>query len=355
MKRKIIITESQYNKLQEFLFETTDVNHTLDFVKVGDVLKFKSLGNKPYDIKIAHVDHASNEILGKFLNGEKVRFNFNAYDEQTKKFNFQILDNKTQKYVNKQDDVTRELDIERNGQVVQIPDVGGNKQPGQGPVEPVGQPDEIAKPIELDPNVTATPKTPEEVENIKKQRMYGKKALKAITSDPKLQAAFYRQPSFWKLFMADMQGKTASGKGIQPTLALINGYLDKNNKENHPELSSFKMGRKADFELLDDITFTDNNNKVVSIPKNQLGTPYKATNMQSNFLDTTMGNYQDATMLQSSDTDNKLGVQFKIMVKPNPVKEDTFNCDIIHNSKVVARDIKIKFLNSSGYNKTKTK
>ena len=352
MKRKIIITESQYNKLQEFLFETTDVNHTLDFVKVGDVLKFKTSAGSDYTINVKHVDQKGNEILGD-NHGKKIRLSFDSYDEQNKKLNYKQLDTNTQKYLDKTADVN-ELDIERNGQVLPIPDVGGNKQPGQGPIEPestpepVGQEDEIAKTVEMDPNVTATPKTPEEVENIKKQRMYGKKALKAITSDPKLQAAFYRQPSFWKLFMADMQGKTAPGKGIQPTLALINGYLDKKNKEDNPELQPFKMDKIADFEILNDIKFTDNNNKLVTIPKNEFGIPYKAKNIPSNYVDTTLGDYQNATMLKYL---NK-GVEFKIMVKPKPIKEDTFKCDIVVNSKIVAKDIIIRFLNSQGYKKT---
>ena len=263
MKRKIIISESQYNKLQEFLFETTDVNHTLDFVNVGDVLKFKTSAGSDYTINVKHVDQKGNEILGD-NHGKKIRLSFDSYDEQNKKLNYKQLDTNTQKYLDKTADVN-ELDIERNGQVLPIPDVGGNKQPEPGQVEPtqgqeepvpVGQEDEIAKTVEMDPNVTATPKTPEEVENIKKQRMYGKKALKAITSDPKLQAAFYRQPSFWKLFMADLQGKTAPGKGIQPTLALINGYLDKKNKENNPELQPFVNSEIADFMLPESVDFT---------------------------------------------------------------------------------------------------
>ena len=90
MKKKIIITEAQYNKLQEFLFETTDVNHTLDFVKVGDVLKFKTSAGSDYTINVKHVDHNSNEILGD-NHGNKIRFSFDSYDEQNKKLNFFIF------------------------------------------------------------------------------------------------------------------------------------------------------------------------------------------------------------------------------------------------------------------------
>ena len=341
MKRKIIISESQYNKLQEFLFETTDVNDTLDYVKAGDVLSFKG----PYNIKIniVNVDQNTGEILGTTDKGEKVKFFFNAYDENTKKFNFQKLDKTTNKYVNQPFEV-KELDIIRNGKVLPIRDAN-RKVP-----EPVAKPDEVSKPVELDPNISKAPETPEEVEKVKKEKMYGKKALKMITSDPQLQAAFYRQPSFWKLFMADMQGKTAPGKGIQPTLALINGYLDKKNKQSNPDLASFKMGKIADLTIDKPITFKVNDTDY-TIPARKLS----ATNIQSNWFDATLGNYQNANMLQYADKDKSLGFQFRIMVKPPAISTDTFKCDIIFDSKPVVKDVIITFINSSGYNKNNTK
>jgi len=359
MKKKIIITEAQYNKLQEFLFETTDVNHTLDFVKVGDVLKFKTSAGSDYTINIKHVDHNSNEILGD-NHGNKIRLSFDSYDEQNKKLNYNQLDVNTQKYLPKTADV-HELDIERGGKVLPIPDIGGNKQPT---LDTTAKPDDISKPVELDPNIsgpTASGDTSsdsaEEEEKVKKERMYGKKALKAITSDPQLQAAFYRQPSFMKLFMADLQGKTAPGKGIQPTLALIGGYLDKKNKESNPDLASFKMGKIADLTISKPITFNvkskilGGKDDTYTIPASKLS----ATNIQGNWYDATSSNYQNANMLQYSDKNKSLGFQFKIMVKPPAISKDTFKCDIVYGSDVVAKNVVITFLNSTGYNKNNTK
>ena len=87
MKRKIIITENQYHKLQEFLFETADINHTLDFVNVGDVLKFKTPAGSDYTLNIKSVDQTSHEILAD-NHGNKVKLMFNSYNEQTKKLNY---------------------------------------------------------------------------------------------------------------------------------------------------------------------------------------------------------------------------------------------------------------------------
>jgi hypothetical protein len=226
MKRKIIITESQYNKLQEFLFETADINHTLDFVKVGDILKFKSPSNNPYDIKIAHVDHANNEILGYF-NGDSVRLSFDAYNEQTKKFNFQILDKKTKKYINKEDDISRELDIIRNGKVLQIPDVGGNKQPEATPAPapaPVGKPDEISPEVELDPNVVIPNKEEdfdEMIDNIEQE----------YESDDIFRQALYTQPSFLERLKGEITGKKPQGSGIIIANKLVNSYKDKGSND----------------------------------------------------------------------------------------------------------------------------
>lgn len=360
MKKKIIITEAQYNKLQEFLFETTDVNHTLDFVKVGDVLKFKTSAGSDYTINIKHVDHNSNEILGD-NHGNKIRLSFDSYDEQNKKLNYNQLNTNTQKYIPKTADV-HELDIERGGKVLPIPDIGGNKQPA--PDATTNQ-DDISKPVELDPNVTS-PTTSgdtstDSTEKIKKERMYGKKALKAITSDPQLQAAFYRQPSFWKLFMADMEGKTAPGKGIQPTLALINGYLDKKNVDNNPDLGSFKMGKNSDFIITNPITFTvpskilGNKDETYTIPPSAAAYPYSGFYRQSNWLDPVSNTHQNAAMLEYLDKDKKLGFRFKIKVKPPAISKDTFKCDIVFGSDVVAKDVTINFLNSDGYNSNKNK
>lgn len=348
MKRKIIISESQYNKLQEFLFETADVNDTLDYVNTNDVLLFKG----PYNVKInvVNVDQNTGEILGTTDKDEKVKFFFNSYDENTKKFNFQKLDKTTNKYVNQPFDV-KELDILRNGKVLPIRDAN-RKTP-----EPVAKPDDISKPVEMDPNVTSTPETPEETEKVKKQRMYGKKALKAITSDPQLQAAFYRQPSFWKLFMADMQGKTAPGKGIQPTLELINGYMDRKNKQNNPDLASFKMQKNADLTISKPISFTvkskilGGKDETYTIPANTPGDKYTAFNRPSNWFDATTNTSQNSTMLEYLDKDNKLNFKFKIMVKPPAISADTFKCDIVYGSDIVAKDVLITFLNSDGYNK----
>ena len=351
MAKKIKITESQYNNLKQFLVETPFSVLVKNTVKVGDIIKIK-IGNLTNDYKV--VASLGGQIQMDGINTSNKNFRYlvtQASFENNeieglridKLANPQLLKtpNKWENFTSKVDD----FQVIRNNKVIDSADINGKPNSVPEPeVEPIAPEPEVEKSQE---DLVPEP----EVEKRKKQKEYGKKALEAITSDPILQAAFYKQPSFWNLFMADLKGKTAPGKGIEPTLNLINGYLDKQNKKNNPELSAFKMGRKAEFIILDSVTFTDDGNKKFEIPANNK--PYSATNIRSNFSDKTMGDYNNANMLQYSDND--LGFKFRIMVKLPSIKKDTFNCDIVYDAKVVAKNIRINFLNSTGYNSNENK
>ncbi|CAK0741610.1 hypothetical protein CCP3SC1AL1_1140004 [Gammaproteobacteria bacterium] len=368
MKKKLIITESQYIKLQEFLFETPyrrlyskiQENDVIEIINKGVISKFK--------VRI----FANNYIIMDGITKNVSNYVFAIDKDGLWKSNFEakkILKN-DEKKSNKNIDtwpsftmVITSFKLIRDNNVIDVADIDGSiPEPITEPTtEPVGKPDDISKPVEMDPNVTSTPETPEETEKVKKQRMYGKKALKAITSDPQLQAAFYRQPSFWKLFMADMQGKTAPGKGIQPTLELINGYMDKKNKENNPDLQPFINSEIADFILPEKVSFTvksktlGNKDNTYTIPEK---VTLKAKNGPGNWFDVSTNTYKASNMLSYTNIDKSgsiIGTKFDIMVKPPAISKDTFKCDIIVNSNIVAKDVLITFLNSDGYKKDNTK
>lgn len=50
------------------------------------------------------------------------------------------------------------------------------------------------------------------------------KAIEMIINDPELKTAFYKKPNFWNLFMGELKGKKSPGKGILPTLQILNSY-----------------------------------------------------------------------------------------------------------------------------------
>ena len=72
-----------------------------------------------------------------------------------------------------------------------------------------------------------------------------------ISKDPLLKKAFYSQPSFLNLFVAELTGKRAVGKGIYSVLNLVRKY---NNKKYTDYLKAeFIEGKEITFMFLDSI------------------------------------------------------------------------------------------------------
>ena len=318
MKRKIIITESQYIKLQELLFETADVNDTLDYVNTNDVLLFKG----PYNVKInvVNVDQTSGEILGTTDKGEKVKFFFNSYDENTKKFNFQKLDKTTNKYVNQPFDV-KELDILRNGKVLPIRDANREKP------EPIGKPDNISKPVEMDPN------TPQSDDTLKAA---GEEARKKIdySKDPLLKKAFHRQAGFWDQFRAELAGKSSKSDGIRSVLNMLGKYTNKKVKDKFGD--TFTEDKQAKFKI---------------ISKTSLG----VLNDVYTFLirKWTEGDADTLTLTELGNKPEGLRLIVKDRKKNEP---DVYLCTLkkLQDGKEQEEEIEVQFIKSAGYNPTIT-
>lgn len=242
MKKKLIITESQYIKLQEFLFETADINSTLDYAKVGDILIFK---NPPLNIKIKVINYnrSTDEIVGETIfkgQTRKVMFKLNSYDEINKKFSYSIFDEngKNPKGVEIE---PKELDIERNGALVNIPGNANYEKP-EPVAKPVANPDDISKPIELDPSTDEEPddeEYDEMIDNIEQE----------YKSDDIFRQALYKQPNFWERLSAEIKGEKPKGSGIIIANQLVNSYRDKGS--NDVLNADFRKSYKARFKSLE--------------------------------------------------------------------------------------------------------
>lgn len=329
MKRKLIITESQYNKLQEFLFETADVNDTLDYVKANDVLLFKGAYN--VKINVVNVDQNTGEILGTTDKDEKVKFFFNSYDENTKKFNFQKLDKTTNKYVNQPFDV-KELDILRDGKVLPIRDAN-RKTP-----EPVAKPDEISKPVELSPNVpedeTEDEKTFDDmVDNIEAE----------MKSDDIFRQALYKQPNFWERLSAEIKGEKPKGSGIIIANQLVNSYRDKTSNDFLG--ATFNKDYKARFKSLENYDFEYYIEDKLNYISFRKGGEREAK----------VGNINEKNQRKLTDVDKK----FDILVTKNISTEEIPNYFLCKLSTYSIKDgnsiknnpvtIKLQFLDSTGF------
>lgn len=339
MGNKLKITESQFNRIKHRLLETEDVNHTLDSVKVGDVLKFKTSAGSDYTITVQHVDQNGNEILGD-NHGNKIYLNFNSYDEQSKKLNYKQLDKTTQKYIDKTVDV-KELDIERNGKIVDIRDKNTeptSQTPKPTPA-PTSQKDDISQPVDLDPNNT---KEKEILSKDEKTDDILKTYYKEIMNDPNLKQAFYKAPSFWNYFTSALKGKPAKGSGIYPTLKLVNTYKNNEIDKIFPGFTD-KQNQRAAFEL-----------------KTPISIPYrvKKTNESKNLNVNSGSAVVQQYKLGQGNTKVLIDIPsgFKIVIKnKTPNTKDTYTCDFYVELDNVTKDtykqenVVVLFGKSPGY------
>lgn len=316
MKRKIKITESQYNKLQEYLFES-NVNDTLDYANVGDVLLFKG----PYNVKINvnGVDQGSGEILGSTDKGDKVKFSFNSYDDQTGKFDFNKLDTTTNKYVNTPFDV-KDLEILRNGKPLQIPDLN-KERPKPTPKQPVPQDDEAPKTVELDPNSKPT----------EEDKVKARKILAKLTKpdDPIVQSLQFKQAGWLEHISAELVGRKARHGGITAAFDLLGNYIRNYVERN---FQGFHEGGMAEFILLNDVdihyttgNFTmDANSRYFA----------KVENLAWDSNSYILTNKED---------------EFQIRLKGKTLKPDVFNCTVTKLYGQRPEKVQVQFLDSEGY------
>jgi hypothetical protein len=339
MANKLKITESQYKRLKKLLIETADVNHTLDSVKIGDVLKFKTSAGSDYTINVQHVDQNGNEILGD-NHGNKIKLYFNSYDEQSKKLNYKQLDKTNQKYVDKTVDV-EELDIVRNGKIVDIRD--RKVEPTGKTPEPTSQKDNISQPVDLDPN--APIKKPEERTDAERQKTI-KKYYDEIINDPNLKQAFYKAPSFWNYITAAIKGEPAEGKGIGPALNLVNKYKNQESLKKAPGFTT-KQNQTAKFQISKSVNIdyvTENN------VKGSVGISNGAENNAIVQQNTTIGNNALKTLVSSNG-------KYKLDVLERTKTPNVFMCVFsvygvtgVKNDEVYSGKVNVRFTQSLGYN-----
>jgi len=308
MKRKIIITENQYDRLQEFLFETADINHTLDFVNVGDVLKFKTPAGSDYTLDIKSVDQTSGEILAD-NHGNKIKLMFNSYDEQTKKLNYQELNKNTNQYVDKSDEVS-ELDIVRNGKVVDI-------RPGSGSKHPK-------------PQKQTTPTGPNDA-----LKAAGEQARKQIdySKDPLLKKAFHRQANFWNQFKAELAGKSSKPDGIKSVLDILSKYTNTKIKDKFGDV--FTEGKEAKFQIISRTSLAQQNGYYTFLIRKW-----------------TEGEPDTLTLSER----NKINGLRLIVEERKKGENDVYLCTLKHliNNDEKEEQVEVRFFKSAGYNPTIT-
>lgn len=97
MKKKIILTETQYIKLTDSLLE--DINRDLKYLKNGDILTFELMNGNKVNLKIASVNINNNEILGYGPNNEKIMLRIGEFNNEKGVLKFYQYNDDTKKYI----------------------------------------------------------------------------------------------------------------------------------------------------------------------------------------------------------------------------------------------------------------
>ena len=294
MKRKIKITESQYNKLKQSLVETPFDKLAKNTIKVGDVIEINDSGKKSsfkvlqsyggqitmegissdvvkYIYTITSTSLHGNELGGYYI--DKVRYSQNPKDiKNWPKINKQITD----------------FQVFRNNKLIDAADFNGKSSFNPNLPAPIGaqtapnspnnlpvpsddaekgyhpyeelpndgttpssgstQPDtkepyekEYYPYEEVDDTPPDAPPTPEDNEKVNKivDVLSGK--------DPVLQKLFFKQASWMEHLNAELKGKKATHGGITATYDMLSYYV-----RNHidKETPGFHEGKKVKYFLL---------------------------------------------------------------------------------------------------------
>lgn len=164
-------------------------------------------------------------------------------------------------------------------------------------------------------------------------------AYDMISKDPLLRQAFYKQPTLWNLFKAELQGKKAPGTGIVPTLQLLGNY--ERNKYTEKLNAEFVEGRELVFK------FTQK----VSIPY------INKNGEQKNFVREKDLTYKGKVSTHELGVDGiKIdgygigdSITYKIIVKKTTGTLNTYYCDLIKTDETTERnehkeEVQVRFL-----------
>jgi hypothetical protein len=357
MSKKIKITETQYKNLQQFLMETPFEKMVKTNIKPNDVIRI-TIGNLIKKYKVVSSYGGQIQMDGMDTDDSENRYfissgSFDKNEIEGKKINKvknpELLKSNPKDWENFFTKISN-FEVFRNGQIVDAVDINGKSS--FTPPQPVPTQSGTTQ-----SGTTQTQNLNPEVEKDKKTKELGKKAMEMIINDPQMKAAFFRQPSFWRLFVADMKGQTAVGKGILPTLDIVGKYMDKQTNKKLGT-SAFINNKIAKFIILDDfeLEYIDNNNEEKTYPI-AANTKSEATNTRENLWDEKMQIYKDFKILSNKKNENGIGVPFKIAVKKRTKNEDVFLCRFIgffNGRESFFDNIRIRFIQSNGYDKTNT-
>ena len=179
-----------------------------------------------------------------------------------------------------------------------------------------------------------------------------KKVFDILANDTELRNAFYKRPSFWRSFTAELKGEKPKTTGYTYVKNLLNNYMD--DEATKKLGKNFLHQGKISFRPLEEVNirWTENKkNRIMSLNSNNITTVNWKRSEPSE-----SGEYY--TLLNNNEID--------ILVKEKGDKPNTYICDIFKKYKTTklddegekvtkivrsepAEDITVEFLKSPGY------
>jgi len=160
----------------------------------------------------------------------------------------------------------------------------------------------------------------DETQDMEGLKAEGKKALDYILSDQNLKDAFFQQPSLWNLFIAELKGKEATGKGIGPTLEIINAYTRKKNTEKLE--AEFNEDKEIRIKPIDNISISYNKDN------KKLNYTFDALNNEGYEVIVNKQELGENVSLSSKNKDQSVQYRIELLKRLSKI-EDGFICNII--------------------------
>jgi hypothetical protein len=307
MGRKIKINERQLNGILNILSENANINNVLQNLKPNESIKI--IDNNGNEMVLNVISFNNNEFKAKDENNSEVTFKKDSFNDVTKEFTIKFLNPTTNTFIDKKY-VVKDIVLSDDNE----PDSDNSDDDESG--------------------------TNNELFN---------DYYKEVVNNPELRKAFYKAPSLWNYFTAAMQNKKARGSGIYPAYQIINNFFNDRINKKLPGFTD-KENKRATFYLTDDIeipyyTLTDSKNR-------------RMFRLDRGYRKATVTQYEaglgDVKVLSYRSSGGNYG--YKIAVKkPTGDKPDEYFCDIyvninnVEKNKFIIEDVKLKFINSDGY------
>ena len=345
MKKKLIITESQYAELKKRLVETPFDKLTKTVIKVGDIIEvetnkrvflYKVISSFGGQIQMDGIDTDIKDYRF-FISSNGLNKN-NFYGKKINKVKNPDLLKNPQSW-EKFNAVITNFKVNRNNKIIDSADIGTGQTTTTSTNNQTKTPGTKPEADEVKPEVPDG-YTEEEIKKAGKEILSHYDSKTGKTDDPVLQRLLIRNPDFMERVSAEMKGQRVNFSGILAAQKLASEYVDKKLG------NGFIPFKKAKYQVLDSVFIDYKKDATSEVQFNrELNREYYAVNQR-----------QSIGVTYKTLINKEENYQIKVIEKADG-EDDVFICqfykfaDLKLNTEtdLYSKEVKIKFLKSEGY------